>query len=73
MNKVVTVVLPPQKEGELDENEGMSWNWNSGYKFYVQNGSYFDSDSLNFQPLKLHIGLDQYINLNQLQKPLKNQ
>ena len=56
-----------QKAGELDENIGMAWNWNIGYKFLVNNGSYLDSDSASYQPLKLHSGLDTYyrtLNLN---------
>ncbi len=58
-----------QKEGELDENVGMSWNWNTGYKFYVQNGEYFDSDSMSFQPLRLHSGLDTYYVTNNISLP----
>ncbi len=58
-----------QKAGELDENVGMSWNWNTGYKYYVQNGTYYDNDSMNYQPLRLHSGLIDYYVTNNIDLP----
>ncbi len=58
-----------QQEGELDENGGMAWNWNIGYKFFVHNGMYYDSDSMSYQPLRMHMGLDTYYTTYQLDLP----
>lgn len=55
--------------GDLDISNSMAWDWNTGYKFVVMEGRYFENPSdLNSSiPLVFHIGLNQNykkINLN---------
>ncbi len=59
-----------QKEGELDETIGMSWNWTTGYKFYVQDGSYWDTTTSTYQQMEVHMGLDQYYSTVQIDFPM---
>jgi len=44
--------------GELDATLGMSWNWNTGYIFMKNEGSYYNSDSMAYVPYMYHIGMD---------------
>ena len=47
--------------GDLDINNSMAWDWNTGYKFVVMEGKYFNdiSNPNSFIPLVFHIGLNQ--------------
>ncbi len=47
-------------KGELSLSNGMFWAWNTGYKFLRLDGTYFEEDSSNFQPLRIHTGLNAY-------------
>ena len=43
--------------GDLDPNNQMAWNWNSGYKFMLLEGLFTDEQT-NDIPLVFHIGAD---------------
>ncbi len=47
--------------GDLDISNSMAWDWNTGYKFVVMEGKYFNdiSNPTIFIPLVFHIGLNQ--------------
>lgn len=47
--------------GDLDINNSMAWDWNTGYKFVVFEGKYFNdtANQTNSIPLIFHIGLNQ--------------
>ncbi|AFM04184.1 hypothetical protein Fleli_1785 [Bernardetia litoralis DSM 6794] len=47
--------------GDLDISNSMAWDWNTGYKFVVMEGKYFNdtSNSNASIPLVFHIGLNQ--------------
>ncbi|QNL22290.1 hypothetical protein HZR84_10170 [Hyphobacterium sp. CCMP332] len=47
-------------KGELSLSNGMFWAWNTGYKFLRLDGTYFEEDSSNYQPLRIHTGLNAY-------------
>jgi hypothetical protein len=46
--------------GDLDISNSMAWDWNTGYKFVVMEGKYFNipSDLTSSIPLVFHIGLN---------------
>jgi len=46
--------------GDLDISNSMAWDWNTGYKFVVMEGKYFnDTSNPNTSiPLVFHIGLN---------------
>lgn len=44
--------------GELQVGQAMNWNWNTGYIFWKQEGTYFNADSGKFVKHKFHLGLD---------------
>lgn len=44
--------------GELDATLGMSWNWNTGYIFMKNEGTFYNSDSMSFQPYMYHLGMN---------------
>lgn len=53
--------------GDLDISNSMAWDWNTGYKFVVMEGKYFNNlSNLNSSiPLVFHIGLNpSYTTLN---------
>ena len=47
--------------GDLDINNSMAWDWNTGYKFVVMEGKYFNdvTDSNTSIPLVFHVGLNR--------------
>jgi hypothetical protein len=45
--------------GDLDPNNNMAWDWNTGYKFISLSGRYFPADH-NQRGLVIHIGTDPY-------------
>jgi hypothetical protein len=45
--------------GDLDPNNDMAWNWNSGYKFVVLEGEFVHKSSGERTGLVLHIGRNQ--------------
>lgn len=45
--------------GDLDPTNGMAWDWNTGYKFLLLEGRFFDSDVSNGKEIKMHIGTDK--------------
>lgn len=45
--------------GDLDPNNDMAWNWNSGYKFVVLEGEFVHQSSGERTGLILHIGRNQ--------------
>ncbi len=47
-------------KGELNLTDGMFWSWNTGYKFLRMDGSFYNPDSSNYQPLRVHTGFDSY-------------
>ncbi|MEQ8359998.1 MAG: hypothetical protein RH860_10970 [Cytophagales bacterium] len=47
-------------KGELSLSNGMFWAWNTGYKFLRLDGTYYEGDSSNYQPLRIHTGLNAY-------------
>lgn len=46
--------------GELDHTDGMAWNWNTGYKFFRMDGTYYSSASSSYEDYQIHTGLDNY-------------
>lgn len=51
--------------GDLDPNNDMAWDWNTGYKFLLLEGSYWGQTSNG--PLVYHIGTDakyRVVNIN---------
>ena len=46
--------------GDLDISNSMAWDWNTGYKFIVMEGKYFNipSDLTSSIPLVFHVGLN---------------
>jgi hypothetical protein len=46
--------------GELDLANGMFWAWKTGYRFVRLDGMYYEPDSSNYQPLRIHSGLNPY-------------
>ncbi|WP_338760202.1 MbnP family protein [Bernardetia sp. ABR2-2B] len=46
--------------GDLDISNSMAWDWNTGYKFVVMEGKYYNnsSDLTSSIPLVFHIGLN---------------
>jgi hypothetical protein len=47
-------------KGELSLSNGMFWSWNTGYRFIRLDGLYYEADSSNYQPLRVHSGLNAY-------------
>lgn len=47
--------------GDLDISNSMAWDWNTGYKFVVMEGKYYNDSSnpTTTIPLVFHIGLNQ--------------
>jgi len=47
--------------GDLDISNSMAWDWNTGYKFVVMEGKYYNdiSNPTTSIPLVFHIGLNQ--------------
>ncbi len=45
--------------GDLDPTNGMAWDWNTGYKFFLMDGRYFDKDDPLGEEIKMHIGTDK--------------
>jgi hypothetical protein len=43
--------------GDLDPNNQMAWNWNTGYKFLLFEGLFTDESDME-KPLVFHIGAD---------------
>ncbi|SDJ75190.1 hypothetical protein SAMN05421823_10114 [Catalinimonas alkaloidigena] len=42
--------------GDLDPASGMAWNWNTGYKFFLLEGTYFSDTAQADRALTYHIG-----------------
>lgn len=56
------------KQGELDPNAGMAWNWDSGYKFVVIEGNYvFNVNSTS--GIVFHIGKNENYKTKTLELP----
>lgn len=47
-------------KGDLALSDGMFWSWNTGYKFLRMDGMYYSPDSSNYQPMRVHTGLNDY-------------
>ncbi|MFY0654280.1 MAG: hypothetical protein JXQ96_19740 [Cyclobacteriaceae bacterium] len=45
--------------GDLDATNDMAWDWNTGYKFFLMEGSFYPENSETKRGLILHIGLDK--------------
>ena len=45
--------------GDLDPNSQMAWNWLTGYKFLLLEGTYFPTDGSTSIPLVYHIGFSE--------------
>lgn len=43
---------------ELNPSVGMSWTWSTGYIFLKTEGTFYNSDSMAYQPYKYHLGMD---------------
>ncbi|WP_420581777.1 MbnP family protein [Reichenbachiella sp.] len=53
--------------GDLDPTNGMAWDWNTGYKFFLMEGRYFDEEDPLGEEIKMHIGTDKnYFVMSQL-------
>ncbi|WP_207432466.1 MbnP family protein [Sabulibacter ruber] len=44
--------------GDLDPNQNMAWDWDTGYKFLVAEGQYFNTSEGAFKNFLYHIGHD---------------
>ncbi|MFC6998535.1 MbnP family protein [Rufibacter roseus] len=44
--------------GDLDPNHFMAWNWDTGYKFLVAEGQYFNTAEATFRNFIYHVGHD---------------
>lgn len=55
--------------GDLKTAQGMSWSWNTGYKFVVAEGQVFDSGTGTWADYKYHIGTDANYRTLTLQLP----
>ncbi|RNI25795.1 MbnP family protein [Rufibacter latericius] len=44
--------------GDLDPNHQMAWNWDTGYKFLVAEGQYYNPTEASFKNFIYHIGHD---------------
>ncbi|MEP2026629.1 MAG: MbnP family protein [Reichenbachiella sp.] len=45
--------------GDLDPTNGMAWDWNTGYKFFLMEGRYFAEEDPVGEEIKMHIGMDK--------------
>ncbi|MEM9454959.1 MAG: MbnP family protein [Myxococcota bacterium] len=45
--------------GDLDPNNQMAWNWMTGYKFLVLEGTYHPEDESSTVPIVYHVGLSE--------------
>lgn len=43
-------------KGELSLNQGMAWDWNTGYKFILMEGGRKPADSTRFTAMAIHMG-----------------
>ena len=50
--------LSTDQVGDLDPNHTMAWNWDTGYKFLVAEGQYFNTAENTFRNFIYHVGND---------------